>query len=354
MTKSKEKLKGRPYAALAVITAAIMFAGAFAFVAAQSGEDQNDVPLGADAGRLLYNHEMVVVGGVLTGITGGTVLNGAMIVPLTFIPDISKPLETVPITEIGDEAFKGQDKMTKIVLQSNIERIGERAFSGCTMLNEAVIGAGVGFVGDDAFIGCGALDIVCLEKRSSEPGSFKSSELKFGKDVFQKPVSITYDYKDSSVFNGWFYTDLVGASKPLPGSSIPGGAFDLNGKTIYALWMDAYNVAFYSGLEDDEVPVTGSEPVVKGRTFNPFMLFMEYEGNFVLDGYTLVGWRVIGGSDTIYGNSNIFTMPTDDVDFVAVWEPIPEPADNTYTTSALAIGVLAVGILFALAITGRK
>jgi hypothetical protein len=337
-------LKGRQYAVAAVIAAAIMFAGAFTFVATQSGGDVQDVTLGADDGRELYGYEMYVENGVLISLNG--MLTGAIIIPL-----VDENGED--IVAVGDKAFEGQDKMTGIVLSANLVTIGVNAFSGCTAIRNITFGATLEAVKDNAFFDCSSLKNVYLERRDAADG-FDSLELKFGKNVFSVPFSITYDFNDSSIFSGWFYRDGT-SSKPLPGASVGAlDGFSLNEKTVYSLWMDAYYIAFYDGLgAEDEVPVTGSEPVVMGREFNPFALFIEYGGNYAREGYSLIGWRADGGS-TVYNSENPFTMPARAVNFTAAWEPVPEPPDNSYATSALTIGVLAIGLLFAMMITGKK
>lgn len=58
------------------------------------------------------------------------------------------------VTAIGDAAFKGFTKATKIVVGKNVTTIGSSAFSGCTKVTAIVVGKNVKTIGSSAFLGC--------------------------------------------------------------------------------------------------------------------------------------------------------------------------------------------------------
>lgn len=45
----------------------------------------------------------------------------------------------VKVTKIGDNAFKGNKKITKVTIESNVKAIGAKAFYGCKNLKTVTI-----------------------------------------------------------------------------------------------------------------------------------------------------------------------------------------------------------------------
>ena len=66
------------------------------------------------------------------------------------IPDA---VDGVPVTAIGDEAFKGKD-IQYVYFGENITEVGESAFEGCKILYMAVLNDNLKSVGKSAFSGC--------------------------------------------------------------------------------------------------------------------------------------------------------------------------------------------------------
>lgn len=62
--------------------------------------------------------------------------------------------ETYKVTEIGDNAFKGNTKVTSISLPSTIKKIGKNAFRSCTKLKKITIPKNVTEIGSNVFYGC--------------------------------------------------------------------------------------------------------------------------------------------------------------------------------------------------------
>ena len=58
------------------------------------------------------------------------------------------------VTNIGNSAFNGYSKLTRVTIPSSVTSIGNSAFSGCSGLTSLTIGSGVTSIGERAFYGC--------------------------------------------------------------------------------------------------------------------------------------------------------------------------------------------------------
>ena len=72
---------------------------------------------------------------------------------------------TYKVTSIADNAFKGNKKIKKIVIGSNIVSIGKKAFANCTNLTSITIGKNVTKIGKSAFSGCKKLKSVIIKSK---------------------------------------------------------------------------------------------------------------------------------------------------------------------------------------------
>jgi len=79
-------------------------------------------------------------------ITGYTGPDSALILPTT--------LNGLPVTFIGDSAFKGLTGLTRVTIPASVTRIEDSAFEGCTGLTGVTIPASVTRIGDSVFHGC--------------------------------------------------------------------------------------------------------------------------------------------------------------------------------------------------------
>ncbi|MDR1821392.1 MAG: leucine-rich repeat domain-containing protein [Oscillospiraceae bacterium] len=66
------------------------------------------------------------------------------------------------ITSIGIEAFKGNDKITSVVIPEGVEVIDTGAFMKCTSLKSVTFPSSLTSIGMDAFMGCDALETIVL------------------------------------------------------------------------------------------------------------------------------------------------------------------------------------------------
>ena len=81
----------------------------------------------------------------LTGYTGNET---NLVLPTHIIYKNNK----IPVEEIAPEAFKGNTKITKVIIPDGYKYIGSRIFAGCTGLTEIVISGTVEYVGEDALV----------------------------------------------------------------------------------------------------------------------------------------------------------------------------------------------------------
>ena len=96
-------------------------------------------------------------------ITGYTGPGGAVT-----IPDTTNGL---PVTSIGDEAFRQLHQLTSVTIGANVTNIGTNAFANCTVLTNVTFGASVASIGDDAFYGCLSLTGVTIPASVTSIGS---------------------------------------------------------------------------------------------------------------------------------------------------------------------------------------
>ena len=84
------------------------------------------------------------------------------------------------VTTVEAKAFKGNTKLTKVVIGKNVQTVGKNAFAGCTNLTTVTFGSNVTTIGDGAFSGCKKLTKVVI------PGKVK----KIGKKAFYKCTNL--------------------------------------------------------------------------------------------------------------------------------------------------------------------
>lgn len=102
------------------------------------------------------------------------------------------------VTELGDKAFSGNEKLESVKLPDTIIRIGDDAFKNCVKLEEVVLSKTLAKLGDSAFKGCKELEVVLLPETVTRIGdeAFKGCEklllvnlpkalVKIGDDAFK-------------------------------------------------------------------------------------------------------------------------------------------------------------------------
>jgi len=83
------------------------------------------------------------------------------------------------VVAIADNAFKGNKKITKVIVPDTITKIGKNAFYGCTKLSTVTIGKSVKQIGNKAFYKCKALKKITIK-------TTKLTKKKIGSKAFAK------------------------------------------------------------------------------------------------------------------------------------------------------------------------
>lgn len=69
---------------------------------------------------------------------------------------------TYPVTTIGENAFRGCNTLTSVIIPNSVTTIEEEAFFYCRSLKNVTIGNSVSFIGEEAFEGCSGLTDITL------------------------------------------------------------------------------------------------------------------------------------------------------------------------------------------------
>ena len=91
-------------------------------------------------------------------ITGYDCTGGAVIIPAV--------IDALPVTSIGDSAFRSCTRLTSVTVPDSVTNIGNSVFSGCTSLSEAIIPDSVTNIGSQAFSGCTSLTSITIPDRN--------------------------------------------------------------------------------------------------------------------------------------------------------------------------------------------
>ena len=83
-------------------------------------------------------------------VSGPGIAQGDIVIPATY--------RGLPVTRIGDKAFRNTVTVTSVTIGSNILEIGEQAFAGCSLLARVQLAEGLRSIGAQAFQSCRALN----------------------------------------------------------------------------------------------------------------------------------------------------------------------------------------------------
>ena len=105
--------------------------------------------------------------GVLTGVSGLTGSNMTVEIP--------SEVNGITVTEIGNDVFKDNKNVGRLIIPDSVTKLGYRMCSGCTALREVQLPAGLTVIPDEAFDGCSSLRTVnfpdTLKEIRSDPDS---------------------------------------------------------------------------------------------------------------------------------------------------------------------------------------
>ena len=148
------------------------------------------------------------------------------------------------ITKIGDRAFEGCNKLTRVVLPNSLIEIGLDAFRECNSLKEVIIPSSVTMIESEAFAHCSALSCITLHDTISM----------IGDSAFESVQDINVYITDLEKYcAGGIISQLPGRkhlylnNEPLTHLVIPESVTEI-GSYAFADCIDLENVTIPSGL----------------------------------------------------------------------------------------------------------
>ncbi len=85
--------------------------------------------------------------------------------------DVPSELAGAPVTEIGDECFRGNVRIKGATVPEGVTEIGDYSFEACSLMKKVFLPESLKTIGDGAFSGCGQLSIVDLQDGVTKIGS---------------------------------------------------------------------------------------------------------------------------------------------------------------------------------------
>ena len=95
---------------------------------------------------------------------------GSNLISNTYEDSQGKIVFDAPVTEIGNEAFNGCDRLTSITIPDGVLNIGDKAFYKCENLINVIIQEGVTEIGSNAFGYCYSLKNITIPKSVTKIG----------------------------------------------------------------------------------------------------------------------------------------------------------------------------------------
>ena len=130
--------------------------------------------------------------------------------------------EGLPVTSIGQYAFRGCSGLTSVIIPDTVTRIGDFAFEDCSSLTSVTIPNSVTSIGWSAFSGCSGLTSVYITDLVAWCG------IEFG-GSYANPLS----YAHNLYLNGELGTELV-----IPDGMTSIGQYAFSGCTAEIVWGD--------------------------------------------------------------------------------------------------------------------
>lgn len=106
------------------------------------------------------------------------------------------------VTAVADKAFKGNKKLTKIIIGKNVTTIGKEAFSGCSKLKTVTLGQNVTTIGDKAFYKCTVLTKITIPSKVNKIGKQSFYGCKKLKNITIKTTKLNSKNVGNTAFTG--------------------------------------------------------------------------------------------------------------------------------------------------------
>ena len=106
------------------------------------------------------------------------------------------------VTEISDNAFKGNINLRKVVIGKYVKRIGKNAFANCKRLQNVTMGSSVTVIDDKAFFKCTSLKKITIPGQIAKIGKKAFFGAKKLKTVTIKTKKLTMKNVGSKAFKG--------------------------------------------------------------------------------------------------------------------------------------------------------
>ncbi len=216
--------------------------------------------------------------------------------------------------KIGENAFRGNQELTSVALESGVEEIGDMAFYGCTHLTSVTLSEGLDRIGEGAFASSGITE-VALPEGLTEIGTAAFNGTKLTEVAFPSSVTTIGDY-------AFQYTGLqtIDFSKDEELYSIGNYAFgntklssvDLSqNQKLLKVMQGAFSNC--TSLTEITLPSGGAFRAIEGSAFEGCSTLAAIE---VPDGTTFIGstaFKDCTALETITLPDTITTIGSDDV-----------------------------------------
>lgn len=170
---------------------------------------------------------------------------------------IPEEINKIPITEIGDNAFKENKNIEKLTIPSSITTIGKYAFYGCTSIKTIEFSQGLLNIGKLAFSSCKGLENLNL------PNTLKIiDEFAFSECSSLKKINIPYSVTEIGVSAFSWCENLEEISVDEENES-----YSSENKILYSKYKSIL-ICCPAGIKETEVKISSDTKTVNDYAFN--------------------------------------------------------------------------------------
>lgn len=188
---------------------------------------------------------------------------------------IPEEINKIPITEIGDNAFKENKNIEKLIIPSSITSIGKSAFYGCTSLKTIEFSQGLLNIGKLAFSSCRLLENLKL------PDTLKIiDEFAFSECSSLKKIDIPYSVTEIGVsaFNWCENLEEINVHED-------NESYSSENEILYSKYKSIL-ICCPAGLKENEVKISNDTTTIYDYAFNGCK---NLENIIILEGVKSIG-----------------------------------------------------------------